>query len=183
VLASFWLLTWVHVSDGWLADRQDDPLSAVDAHVASHIFKRCIQHALVDKTRLLVTHQLHLLNHADWIICMDGGEIVEQGTFDELVKMDGMVATMINEAKHPTEAQTADQGQRGQEEMGHDKEGGKEMPEQMADTHDGSTASEERVVGGVSLGVYLSYLKAAGGVMVAMVVVVLLVGKEMSRVG
>ena len=48
---------------------------------------------------------------------------------------------------------------------------------------DGLMSLEERVVGGVSLGVYLSYLQAAGGVMVAMVVVVLLVSKEMSRVG
>ena len=168
---------------GWLADRQDDPLSAVDAHVASHIFKRCIQHALVDKTRLLVTHQLHLLNHADWILCMDGGEIVEQGTFDELVKMDGMVATMINEAKHPTEVQTADQGHHGQEEMDHDKEGGEGASQAMSGMDGRLMSLEERVVGGVSLGVYLSYLKAAGGVMVAMVVVVLLVSKEMSRVG
>ena len=90
-----------------VADWQDDPLSAVDAHVGSHIFKRCIQQALAQKTRLLVTHQLHLLEHADWIICMDGGSIVEQGTFDELMQMDRIVAAMIREATHPAQAQTA----------------------------------------------------------------------------
>ena len=52
--------------------------------MSSHIFKRCIQEALANKTRLLVTHQLHPLKHADWILCMDGGEIVEQGTFAQL---------------------------------------------------------------------------------------------------
>src|SRR3954454_11101459 len=105
MLPSFWL----HVSNGWLAGWQDDPLSAVDAHVGSHIFKQCIQHALAHKTRLLVTHQLHLLEHADWIICMDGGAIVEQGTFDELIQMDRIVATMVKESKHPTELHTAEQ--------------------------------------------------------------------------
>ena len=110
-----------------VGDRQDDPLSAVDAHVGSHIFKRCIQQALAQKTRLLVTHQLHLLEHADWIICMDGGSIVEQGTFDELIHMDRIVATMIKEAKHPTQAQPAGQAHHhGQEEMAHDKESGKD---------------------------------------------------------
>ena len=167
-----------------VADWQDDPLSAVDAHVGSHIFKRCIQQALAQKTRLLVTHQLHLLEHADWIICMDGGSIVEQGTFDELIHMDRAVAAMIREATHPAQAQTVGQAHHhGQEEMAHDRESGKETSQHMSGTHDGLMTVEERVVGGVSLGVYRSYLRAAGGVMVAMVVVVLLVSREMSRVG
>ena len=168
-----------------VADRQDNPLSAVDAHVGSHIFKRCIQQALAQKTRLLVTHQLHLLEHADWIICMDGGSIVEQGTFDELIHMDRIVATMIKGATHPTQVQTAG-GQahhHGQEEMAHDRESGEETSQHMSGTHGGLMTVEERVVGGVSLGVYRSYLQAAGGVMVAIVVVVLLGGKEASRVG
>lgn len=166
-----------------VADRQDDPLSAVDAHVGSHIFKRCIQQALAQKTRLLVTHQLHLLEHADWIICMDGGSIVEQGTFDELIHMDGIVATMIKEANHPTQVQTAGQALHGQEEMVHDKKSGEEIPQHMSGTRSGLITVKERAIGGVSLDVYRSYLQAAGGMMVAMVVVVLLVSKEMSCVG
>ena len=168
-----------------VGDRQDDPLSAVDAHVGSHIFKRCIQQALAQKTRLLVTHQLHLLEHADWIICMDGGSIVEQGTFDELIHMDRIVATMIKEAIHPTQVQTAGEQahHHGQEEMGHDRESGEETSKHMSGTHGRLMTVEERVVGGVSLGVYRSYLQAAGGVMVAMVISLLFVSKEMSRVG
>lgn len=35
----------------------DDPLSSVDTHVGSSLFKNCIQNLLKEKTRLLVTHQ------------------------------------------------------------------------------------------------------------------------------
>ena len=39
----------------------DDPLSAVDPKVASKIMKLSILGKLKDKTRILVTHQLHVL--------------------------------------------------------------------------------------------------------------------------
>jgi ATP-binding cassette subfamily C (CFTR/MRP) protein 1 len=154
----------------------------VDAHVGSHIFKQCIQHALATKTRLLVTHQLHLLKHADWIICMDRGEVVEQGTFAELMQMDRILATMLKDSKHPAGIHTAGPGQDGgEEEMGRDKES--DVPQGEASMHGGLMSEEERVVGGVASSVYRSYLRAAGGLMMALVIVMLLVSKEMSRVG
>ena len=36
----------------------DDPLAAVDAHVASHLFSHCIMGLLRSKTRVLCTHHL-----------------------------------------------------------------------------------------------------------------------------
>ncbi|XP_074597589.1 ATP-binding cassette sub-family C member 4-like [Brevipalpus obovatus] len=41
----------------------DDPLSAVDSHVARHIFERCIKDFLKAKIVILVTHQLHFLSN------------------------------------------------------------------------------------------------------------------------
>ncbi|CAM5999084.1 unnamed protein product, partial [Sphagnum balticum] len=64
----------------------DDPLSAVDAHVASHLFEKVIgpQGLLKDKTRLLATHHISFLRNVDSIIVMNHGEIIGQGKFDEL---------------------------------------------------------------------------------------------------
>lgn len=49
----------------------DDPLSAVDTHVAKHLYKKCITEYLHGKTRILVTHQLHFLKCVDHIIVLD----------------------------------------------------------------------------------------------------------------
>jgi len=48
----------------------DDPLSALDAHVTDWIFKRVILKMLKDKTRVLVTHQIHYSINADQVIVM-----------------------------------------------------------------------------------------------------------------
>ncbi|XP_046982146.1 ATP-binding cassette sub-family C member 4-like [Schistocerca americana] len=62
----------------------DDPLSAVDPHVASHVFRECILKLLAGKTRLLVTHQLNLLPLCDHIIVLNKGRIEFQGRFNEI---------------------------------------------------------------------------------------------------
>lgn len=49
----------------------DDPLSAVDTHVGKHLFEECILKYLGDKTRILVTHQLQFLKHADQIVIIN----------------------------------------------------------------------------------------------------------------
>ena len=60
----------------------DDSLSAVDAYVGKAILENCLLSGpLADKTRILVTHALHVLDKTDYIYVMDNGVIVEQGTF------------------------------------------------------------------------------------------------------
>ena len=57
----------------------DDPLSAVDAHVAQHLYVHCIMGVLADKTRVLCTHQTRYLSRADWVIMMEDGCISKSG--------------------------------------------------------------------------------------------------------
>ncbi|OXB79025.1 UNVERIFIED_CONTAM: hypothetical protein H355_008503, partial [Colinus virginianus] len=65
----------------------DDPLSAVDVHVGKHLFEKLIGPSglLRSKTRVLVTHNLTILPHADLIIVMEEGKISEMGNYQELV--------------------------------------------------------------------------------------------------
>uniref|UniRef100_A0A669QTK6 ATP binding cassette subfamily C member 1 n=1 Tax=Phasianus colchicus TaxID=9054 RepID=A0A669QTK6_PHACC len=65
----------------------DDPLSAVDVHVGKHLFEKLIGPSglLKSKTRVLVTHNLTLLPHADLIIVMEEGKISEMGSYQELI--------------------------------------------------------------------------------------------------
>jgi ABC-type bacteriocin/lantibiotic exporter with double-glycine peptidase domain len=61
----------------------DDPLSAVDAYVGKSILDNCLLRGpLADRTRILVTHSLHVLDKLDYIYVMDNGEVIEQGTYD-----------------------------------------------------------------------------------------------------
>ncbi|XP_044009118.1 ATP-binding cassette sub-family C member 4-like [Aphidius gifuensis] len=64
----------------------DDPLSAVDTKVARRLFKDCIVDFLKDKTRILVTHQLHFLRQSDKIVLLERGLVKCQGTYDYLTK-------------------------------------------------------------------------------------------------
>ncbi|KAJ3107343.1 Multidrug resistance-associated protein 1 [Phlyctochytrium bullatum] len=75
----------------------DDPLSAVDAHVGRYLFDHCIQGALSNRTRVLVTHQLHFLPRCDRILLVDNGRIIEDGTFEELMAREGSVTKKMME--------------------------------------------------------------------------------------
>ncbi|OXU29089.1 hypothetical protein TSAR_009220 [Trichomalopsis sarcophagae] len=57
----------------------DDPLSAVDAHVAKDIFENCINGYLSDKTRILVTNNFQFLKEADEIILLNDGKVEFKG--------------------------------------------------------------------------------------------------------
>ena len=63
----------------------DDPLSAVDADVSQFLFHQCICQVLNGKTRVLVTHQLHYLNHCDLIVILEQGVVKAVGKYDELM--------------------------------------------------------------------------------------------------
>ncbi|OQS07230.1 ATP-binding Cassette (ABC) Superfamily, partial [Thraustotheca clavata] len=61
----------------------DDPLSALDVHVAGAVFRDCVQGMLKDKMAVLVLNShYHFLPHADRVIVMVDGEIAGDGSYD-----------------------------------------------------------------------------------------------------
>ncbi|CAG9320233.1 unnamed protein product [Blepharisma stoltei] len=68
----------------------DDPLSAVDAKVSSHIFTQCIKDFLKGKTVILVTHQVHTISQADKILVLYQGKQLFFGTNEELNDRDDL---------------------------------------------------------------------------------------------
>ncbi|TYZ62953.1 hypothetical protein PybrP1_009037 [[Pythium] brassicae (nom. inval.)] len=63
----------------------DDPLSALDVHVANSVFFQCVLGLVRDKTRVLVLNShYHLLPHADRIIVLSDGKVVGDGSYDEV---------------------------------------------------------------------------------------------------
>jgi len=66
----------------------DDSLSAVDAKTESAIVTN-IQNQRKDKTTIIVTHRLSAIAHAEKIIVVDDGKIIEEGTHEQLLAKGG----------------------------------------------------------------------------------------------
>jgi ATP-binding cassette subfamily B protein/ATP-binding cassette subfamily C protein len=71
----------------------DEPTSAIDALAESRIFNHLF--AEKDKTIITISHRLTTIEKADVIFMMEAGELVEQGTHDELVAKQGRYYRMF----------------------------------------------------------------------------------------
>ena len=66
----------------------DDALSAVDTTTEQNILSY-FQKALSDKTSIIISHRANNLLNYDKIIVLENGQIVEEGTHDDLISTDG----------------------------------------------------------------------------------------------
>nr|CAG4708823.1 unnamed protein product [Naegleria fowleri] len=62
----------------------DSSLNSIDARLCKKIFKECIQGYLKDRTRVLITHSLQLLEMADEVIVLDKGTVAAQGPLSDV---------------------------------------------------------------------------------------------------
>lgn len=69
----------------------DDALSAVDARTERIIIEN-IQTLRAGKTNIITSHRLSAVEHADWIIVLDQGRIVEEGRAADLMALGGWYA-------------------------------------------------------------------------------------------
>lgn len=72
----------------------DDCLSAVDVRTEKEIIGNLYQY-LKDKTAVIITHRIFSLFDFDQIIVLDEGRIVERGTHESLLELNGYYATMF----------------------------------------------------------------------------------------
>lgn len=66
----------------------DDCLSAVDTETEKRILGN-LQNLMKNLTTIIVSHRISCAKNADNILVMERGEIVQQGTHDELIKING----------------------------------------------------------------------------------------------
>ena len=64
----------------------DDCLSAVDSETETLILSN-LKNEMKDKSSIIVSHRISSLKHADVIIYMNGGRIIEAGTHDQLMEL------------------------------------------------------------------------------------------------
>ncbi|KAF9472565.1 multidrug resistance-associated ABC transporter [Pholiota conissans] len=164
----------------------DDPLSAVDAYVGKLILENCLLHGpLANRTRILVTHALHVLDKTDYVYVMDNGIIIEQGTYAELMAdsvvfsriMDEYGNLEIEEEKAKEKKLKARQA-KGLSDDATEEEASPKKPKDAA-----LMQIEERNTGAVSWTTYRKYLKFAGGVIWAPAILLLLTIAQAAQVG
>lgn len=150
----------------------DDPLSAVDAHVGKRIWKQCVLGELKDRTRVIATHQLHVLPDVDIVICMKDGAISDSGSYSELMDNNGEFSKLMAQyggvdkksAKLATdkgyswdldESSVSSTG-------GETQDLGKDVDKKGAPAANKLMTEEEREMGAVSTKVYAEYFKMVG---------------------
>jgi len=74
----------------------DEATSALDVETEAKI-KRALDHLRKGRTTFIIAHRLSTVADADLLLVLDGGRIVERGTFAELVAQGGLFARMVKE--------------------------------------------------------------------------------------
>ncbi|CAF0928654.1 unnamed protein product [Didymodactylos carnosus] len=74
----------------------DEATSALDTHTERHI-QSALKSVCEGRTTLIVAHRLSTISHADLIIVLKEGEIVERGGHEYLLQLNGVYASMWNE--------------------------------------------------------------------------------------
>lgn len=148
----------------------DDPLAAVDAHVAAHLFHHCIMGLLQNKTRILCTHHTHFLSGADLVIVMDGGSVTHSGPPNKILQAKQIMSSIVG---LPDERETVSENECKSSLGDKDEE----------NTDEGLVKEEEKEVGVVKLHVYKSYWLAIGHCLAISILLSLLLMQASRNVG
>lgn len=84
----------------------DDCLSAVDTKTEEEILQN-LSKIMNGKTSILIAHRISTIKNADKIIVLDDGEIIEQGTHNELLSLNGSYTELYNNQLLEEESQSS----------------------------------------------------------------------------
>jgi ATP-binding cassette subfamily B protein len=70
----------------------DDPAASIDPHTEHEILE-AMQRAMEGRTTFVVAHRLSTLKHADLVLVVEDGQIVQMGTHEELLDTPGHYQT------------------------------------------------------------------------------------------
>ena len=72
----------------------DEATAALDSESEKSV-QEAIEHLCQNRTTIVIAHRLHTIMHADAILVVEGGEIVERGRHDDLLRRGGRYASFF----------------------------------------------------------------------------------------
>ncbi|KAJ3108953.1 hypothetical protein HDU97_009686 [Phlyctochytrium planicorne] len=147
----------------------DDPISALDAHVGQTVFQECVLDELKHKTRILVTHQLHLLPMTDLVVVMDQGSVAEVGSYQELIGQEGSKLSVLMKDYQQQKVDNDGLDEVKEKKVVKTNVEKKEKKEED-DKDDKFLEDEERAKGSLKMAVWLSFYRAAGGLPIVLAI-------------
>ena len=72
----------------------DEATSSLDSE-SERLIQMSIENVAHTTTILVIAHRLSTITNADMVYVIDGGIIVEKGTYDELHQLEGVLTKMI----------------------------------------------------------------------------------------
>eukprot|EP00051_Salpingoeca_urceolata_P019849 m.293491 g.293491 ORF g.293491 m.293491 type:complete len:1641 (-) comp19492_c0_seq12:32-4954(-) len=181
----------------------DDPLSALDAHVAKEIFDKCFNGFLAGKTRVFVTNRLEFVPSCDRVLVMRQGHIAADGSYSHLLATDAEFRNLMQDqgsAEGTGDASSADADETSVVATGFDGsvQGApapdddevdtakapdeKKLPKQKKEATK-LILDEARATGSVGTKVLKGYIKAMGGYNIFFLIVTLYGITEGARLG
>ena len=73
----------------------DEATSSVDTRTEV-LIQQAMENLMRDRTSFIIAHRLSTIRNADWILVIDEGDIVEQGTHNQLLEKNGFYAELYN---------------------------------------------------------------------------------------
>ena len=72
----------------------DEATSALDAE-SEHLVKQALERLMEGRTTLIIAHRLSTVMHADRVVVLEGGKIVQSGPHARLVKEEGLYRRLV----------------------------------------------------------------------------------------
>ena len=80
----------------------DEATSSVDTETEAQI-TAALQHLIEGRTTIVIAHRLSTIQNADKIVVLQDGRIVEQGSHEQLLDVDGLYSRLVKrDAEHAT---------------------------------------------------------------------------------
>lgn len=137
----------------------DDVLSAVDSRVGKHIINHLFNGLMRNKTRVLATHQLSLIDNADRIVFMNGDGTIDVGTIEQLIRRNHNFKRLFEFS-----LEVVDRRDTSFVELDDEEEGNNYVKGTAEDDIMGKTIEEEeRGANSISADVYKKYINLGSG--------------------